>query len=257
MNNNYGSFTYLKNKIEGFNEVESREFHGSAEKAFDYKANYIWEEANTEEFGGFVLFGPNLAAYLNSNGEEFILSSLVSLEDFDVSWKANSYLYELSLADTSFRIVRPVGVKNGFFNFTYRTVIINHREFNYYKLSHPDNDLGSLIMFTDISSDDYAQLFVTETSKLLKNLSIVVESLSTEYKIGYPSLKVNDLVTNVNGPYWRYLHKWDLDAEGCFSKLYGEIEKSLQGAVRDCTNPTNIEELLDRASIEWKSILNL
>jgi hypothetical protein len=160
---NFGTIDYLASKIQSFTEQAALDFHGTAPKAFQNKARYIWETANTDRFGGFVYYGPKLAAYLNANGEEIILSSYIDTAEFAQIWNWNTQLYNRSLSDNRFRIVQPLGWPNGFQPRTYRTVNINSQTYNYYNLQHPDNDLGTLIWFdSDVNPDVYAETFVEQ-----------------------------------------------------------------------------------------------
>lgn len=247
----YASLDYLKSKILSYSPEHAEVFHGSALKAFPNKAQYIWESANNDRFGGFVYYGPKLAAYLNANGEEYILSSHINTIDFTRIWNLNCQLYNKSIHDSKFRMVQPLGFANGFAPRTFKTININGEKFNYYLLFHPNNDLGNLIYFDkDILPEVLIETFIENTDILLGHLySILGESPQ------YPNLKFNDLLINDDGVYWRFLYSWDLPKEGFIAKLDGELEKALQTAVHN-----NFEldmSLLDIGNAKWKKTLNI
>jgi hypothetical protein len=261
MTTNYGTIDHLKLKMQNWTPQLAIDLHGTSEKAFDKKAEYVWEEANTEAAEGFFYYGQEMAAYINAEGEEYILSSWIPSNDFDNAWRANLSLYNISqTTDTSFRIVRPFGLPAGFAGRNYKKVLIDNTNYNYYLLTHPNNDLGGLIMFTDISLEDYITLFINESEKLLAHLTTVIETLSPvltqEVPFGYPSVKINDLIVNSGGPYWRFLHQWELDKDGVLSKFVGELEKALDGLQQQGVT-LDKDGILNGAEIKWSNALNM
>jgi hypothetical protein len=261
MSTNYGTIDHLKLKMQNWNPQLAADLHGASDKAFLKKAEYIWEEANTDLYEGFLYYGQEMAAYINAEGEEYILSSWIPENDFDNCWRANLGLYNISQTqDTSFKIVRPFGLPSGFGSRTYKKVTIDNKNYNYYLLTHPNNELGGLFMFTDLSVDDYATVFVNETEKLLMHLTTVVDTLSPvliqDAPFGYPSVKLNDLVINSGGPYWRFLHQWEFDKDGILSKLIGEAEKAIDGIQKQGIS-INGESILQGARSKWSNALNM
>jgi hypothetical protein len=259
MSTNYGTIDHLKLKMQNWNPQLATNLHGTSEKAFLKKAEYVWEEANTDFYEGFLYYGQEMAAYVNAEGEEYILSSWIPANDFDNCWRANLGLYNISQnQDTSFRIVRPFGLPSGFAGRTYKKVTIDNKNYNYYLLTHPNNELGGLIMFSNIILEDYITIFINETEKLLKHLTTVVDTLSPilsqETPFGYPSIKINDLVINSEGTYWRFLHQWELDKEGILSKCIGEAEKGLSALQHQSTDTDSI---LQGARSKWSNALNM
>lgn len=247
----FRSLNYLKSKIQSYSAQNAENFHGSAPKAFPAKAQYIWETANTDQFGGFVYYGPRLAAYLNANGEEYILSSHIPSNTFSMEWNLNIQLYNRSLTDPSFRIVQPVGFSNGFGPKNFRTVSIDNEIFNYYNLIHPDNDLGNLIWFDkDIAPDVYSETFIEQVDILARHLYAILGESDQ-----YPNIKINDLVINDGGVYWRFLYKWDLPKDGFLAKIEGELEKALESAVHNNAEPSMY--LFDVGREQWKKTLNI
>lgn len=247
----FRSLNYLTSKIQSYSIQNAENFHGTAPKAFPEKAKYIWETANTDQYGGFVYYGPRLAAYLNANGEEYVLSSYIDANEFSQIWNNNTQLYNRSLSDSSFRIVQPLGFSNGFMPRTYSTVTIDNEIFNYYNLQHPDNDLGNLIWFDkDIAPDVYVETFIEQVNILAGHLYAILGNSPQ-----YPNIKFNDLVINDGGVYWRFLYKWDLPKDGFLAKIEGELEKAVETAVA-----TNIEPsmyLFEEGRTLWRSTLNI
>jgi hypothetical protein len=261
MSTNYGTIDHLKLKMQNWTPQLATDLHGSSSKAFLKKAEYVWEEANTDLYEGFLYYGQEMAAYINAEGEEYILSSWIPANDFDNCWRANLGLYNISQnQDTSFRIVRPFGLPSGFASRTYKKVIIDNKNYNYYLLTHPNNELGELFMFSDISLNDYSAIVINETEKLLIHLTTVVNTLSPVLSqntpFGYPSVKLNDLVLNSSGPYWRFLHQWEFDKEGILSKLIGEVEKAIDGVQKQGIDIDG-DSILQGANTKWSNALNM
>lgn len=261
MSVNYGTIDYLKLKMQTWNPQLAINLHGNSEKAFAKKAEYVWEEANNDVCEGFLYHGQEMAAYINAEGEEYILSSWIHPNDFDNSWRANSALYNISqTSDTSFRIVRPYGFPTGFAGRNYKKVLIDSKNYNYYLLTHPNNDLGGLITFSNVTVEEYISLFMHEAEKLLMHLTTVVDTLSPvleqEKPFGYPSVKFNDLVINSGGPYWRFLHQWEFDKEGILSKFLGESEKAIDGTLKQGT-VIDKDSILEEAREKWSNALNI
>lgn len=251
MSTEFHTAAYLTSLMQGWRPEVAEAFHGNAPKAFLGKAKYIWEQANTDRFGGFVFYGPDLAAYLNANGEEYILSSLISKDDFALAWEKNTALYNASLQDPQFKIVQPLGFPAGFGTRTFKTTTINGKSHNYYSLVHPGNDLGALIMFdSDIEPDDYASIGIQQFNLLAKHLYAILGDQPL-----YPNIKLNDLVINDHGVYWRFLYEWNLPKDGFLAKMIGEAEKSLQSADMQGIQPT--EDILSIARDLWKKTLNI
>jgi hypothetical protein len=123
--------------------------------------------------------------------------------------------------------------------------------FNYYNLIHPGNDLGNLVWFDkDLGPDIFIETLIEQTNTLIGHLySILGDSAQ------YPRLKINDLVINDHGLYWRFLYGWDLDKEGFLAKLDGELEKSVQTAVHNGFELS--DELLEVGRNKWKKTLNI
>ena len=111
MAESYSNVDYLKYKIKSWTPEKALEFHGSAEKAYPYRAEYIWEEANNEQVGGFIHYGPKFAAYYSASGEEFVLTSNLFIDQFEVDWKSNVALYNYSKESGKIRSVNPIGFK--------------------------------------------------------------------------------------------------------------------------------------------------
>lgn len=247
----YASLSFLTSKIQTYSAERALAFHGTAPKAFPMKAEYIWEQANTERFGGFVYYGPSLAAYLNANGEEYVLSSIIDPIEFDHIWSLNCQLYNRSLTDSKFRMVQPLGFANGFGPRSFKTVEIDSKKFNYYSLLHPGNDLGNLIWFDkDILPDVYVETFIEQIDILLGHLYAMLGDSPI-----YPNIKFNDLVINDGGVYWRFLYKWDLPKDGFLAKLDGELEKTVQTAVQNQVEAN--ADLFDIGRERWKKTLNI
>jgi hypothetical protein len=137
---------------------------------------------------------------------------------------------------------------------------MNNINYNYYLLKHPDNKLGGLLMFSNITLDDYARIFIDESEKLLKHLTVVIDALTPMLEnnrpFGYPSVKLNDLVINSGGPYWRFLHQWEFDKEGILSKFIGETEKAIDGMLKQ-NIPIDKEGILREAIPKWSIALNI
>ena len=247
----FRSLSYLTSKMQSYSAQTAADFHGPAPKAFPAKAEYIWETANTDQFGGFVYYGPNLASYLNANGEEYILSSYIDPTILSRDWNFNTQLYNRSLNDSKFRICQPLGFPNGFGPKNFRTVTIDSKIFNYYNILHPDNDLGTLIWFdSDIAPDVYAETFIEQIDVLAGHLYAILGDSDQ-----YPNIKLNDLVINDGGVYWRFLYKWDLPREGFLAKIEGELEKALESAVYNNAEPSMY--LFDIGRAQWKKTLNM
>lgn len=261
MSVNYGTIDYLKSKMQSWTPQLPENIHGCSEKAFTKKAEYVWEEANTEEFEGFLYYGQEMAAYLNANGEEYILSSWIHPNDFDNSWRANLALYNISqTVDLNFKIVRPYGIPSGFAGRNYKKTLIDNINYNYYLLTHPNNELGGLMMFSDVTLEQYSTTFIDESEKLLRHLTTVVDTLPAilpqEVTFGYPSVKLNDLILGSSGFYWRYLHQWEFDKEGVLAKFLGEGEKAIDGILKQGFY-LDKNSLLEEANTKWSSALNI
>lgn len=261
MSVNYGTIDYLTSKMQSWNMQLATDLHGHSEKAFLKKAEYVWEEANSSESEGFLYYGQEMAAYLNAAGEEYILSSWIPPNDFDNCWRANLALYNISQTDdTSFKIVRPYGFPKGFAGRSYKKIIIDNVNYNYYLLTHPGSELGGLILFSEFTLEQYTKIFIEESEKLLTHLTTVVDTLSPilwqERTFGYPSIKMNDLVLNSGGPYWRFLHQWEFDKEGILSKFLGESEKSIDGMLLQGIDMDK-DKLLKEAEEKWSNALNI
>lgn len=247
----FRSLSYLTSKIQSYSAQTAAAFHGPAPKAFPVKAQYIWEAANTDQYEGFVYYGPRLAAYYNANGEEYILSNYINTAEFAQAWNYNTQLYNRSLSDNRFRIVQPLGFANGFGPRNFSSVTIGSEKYNYYNLVHPDNDLGNLIYFDkDITPDVYAETFIEQFDILSAHLYAILGNSDN-----YPNVKFNDLVINDGGVYWRFLYKWDLPREGYLAKIEGELEKSIETAVEIGAEPSMY--LFDEGRNKWKSTLNI
>jgi hypothetical protein len=251
MTTEFHTAPYLASLMQTWSPEIAEAFHGNAPKAFLVKANYIWQQANTDRFGGFVFYGPELAAYLNANGEEYILSSYISKEDFEIAWEMNTELYNISLQDPEFKIVQPLGFPSGFGRRNFKTTMMNGKNYNYYNLIHPGNDLGALITFdSDIDPNNYAEVAAHQINLLAKHLYAVLGEQPV-----YPNVKLNDLVINDHGVYWRFLYEWNLPKDGFFAKLVGEAEKSLQSA--EMQGIQTAPNLLSTVSELWKKTLNI
>jgi hypothetical protein len=251
MTTEFHTVSYLTSLLEQWTPEAAEAFHGSAPKAFKEKAKYIWEQANTDRFGGFVFYGPDLAAYLNANGEEYILSSYIPKEEFDRDWQYNIELYNIGLQDPEFTIVQPLGLPAGFGKREPKSVIINGKNFNYYNMIHPGNDLGALIQFdSDVEPDDMADIVINQFDLLCKNLYGVLGDQPF-----YPKVKLNDLVINDFGLYWRFLYQWDSTKEAFYAKIVGEVEKALQSAEKQ--NLYLTQDVLSIARETWKKTLNI
>lgn len=245
------SVNYLTSKMQSWTQEIADEFHGPAPKAFLEKAKYIWEPANTDRFEGFVYYGPRLAAYLNANGEEYIMSAYIDADKFSYMWNLNSQLYNRSLSDSRFRIVQPLGFPNGFRPATYRTVTIDYETFNYYNLRHPDNDLGGLVYFdSDTNLDTVVENYIEQIDILASHLYDILGTSSP-----YPNVKTGDLVMNDTGLYWRFLYGCELNREGFYAKIVGELEKFVQHAVQNEYELTMA--LFYEGKDRWKNTLNI
>jgi hypothetical protein len=261
MSEDYGNIDYLMSKMQNWNLQLSIDLFGTSEKAFLKKAEYVWEEANTYLYEGFLYYGQEMAAYVNAIGEEYILSSWIHPDDFANCWRANRGLYDISqVHDTSFRIVRPYGFLQSDCKRNYKKVLMNNINYNYYLLTHPDGELGGLLMFSNITLGEHTRIFINESEKLLKHLTTVIDTLkpvvSKERPFGYPSVKLNDLVINRGGPYWRFLHQWEFDKEGVLSKFIGEVEKAIDGILKQ--NITiDKDGILEEATQKWSIALNI
>lgn len=249
----FGTIDHLNGNMKSWSAAKAAEFHGPAEKAYPEKAAYIWEEANLPDVEGFIHYGPKMSAYYNANGSEFVLTSVfntTALDDFSKLWRANRLLYAMSTNQPDFKIVNPIGFRNGFTSGHYQNVTLDDVEYVYYRLQHPNNELGSLMLF---SLDNHISTFVSETTKLLKNCRTVLE---TNPDIpGYPSIKVHSLVVNSGGPYWRFLQRWTISANGCLARLVGELQKDVQGLKQNGISVS--DDVVELARIEWQKALNI
>lgn len=247
----YGSYTYLAGKITGWTQAQADAVHGSAEKAFPGKAKYIWEEANNDDYEGFIYYGPEMATYFNSNGDEITLSNSWTSNEFEQTWNANVDLWN-SVQGTDVRIVQPLGFPVLFGSSPWKSYNLNGEKYILYKLKHPDNDLGGLIMTDPASINDAAHMLINEVSKLIPYLMQTVYADSTR---GFPRLALKDLVTNDIGPYWRFMYVWDLTREGFYTKILGDIEKIVQNYPRQGQDFDF--DIITDAGAQWRNLLNI
>lgn len=250
----YNSIDYLKGKIQSWTKEKANTFHTTAEKAYPEKMDYIWEAANNETTEGFVHYGPGLATFYSADGQETVLTSLIESEvgeNFDTIWKANVSLYNISNKLNNLRIVNPVGVRIGVGTGVQR-LTIDGTQYVYYKVLHPNSELGQPVFFTH-NFDDYIQSFVDDTAVLLSNIKIVVDS---NPEIKYPSIKTHNQLSDSVGTYWRFFFRWNISAEGCFARVVGELQKDLQGLQRNgwSGSATDVET---QAREKWQKALSI
>lgn len=245
----YYSIEFLKNKIDKWNESAASAFHTTHKKAYPEKAKYIWEPANTGDVEGFLHYGPEFAAYYSASGDEYVLSSGLYAPQFDIDWKFNKKLY--SLTDNNFKMVNPAGIVVGFQKGSYRTITLNNVQYIYYRVTHLNGNLGSVMM---LNVPDNARLvkFVDTVDILLKKLKQVVDQ---EQAPGYPSIKIPQLLITDNTPYWRFFYQWKISADGCYARIIGEFQKYLQHLEKNNVEfDTNIENY---AREKWKNSLGI
>jgi hypothetical protein len=243
-----GSIEHLRDKILSWTSTTAISLHGDEEKAYPKKAEYIWEEANTNTVGGFVHYGPKFAAYYSANGNEYVLTSEFDTAQFDIDWKANKFLYAKStIPNSNFKMVNPIGVSLG----KYNTIKINDSVFVYYRLQHPDTILGSNHMFSE-SPETRIKMFVDNITTLLENIKEIKDSQNIQ---GYPSIKTPWLMTNGVSLYWRFLYQWKIPAEGCLARLIGELQKYIQTEQKNgIIVADNLEQY---ARDSWKKALDI
>lgn len=249
-----GSIEHLHGKIKSWTQESADIFHGPDKKAYPEKAKYIWSPQNTSTLEGFVHYGPGLSAYYTADGQETVLTSLVEEEidqNFDKVWKANVSLYNICNQLKNSRMVNPIGVRVGLGTGVQR-VTLDVTEYVHYKVLHPNAELGQPALFSyDI--DTYIQSFVDDTTALLTNLRMVVES-NTE--LGYPSIKTHNRLADSVGTYWRLFYRWNISAQGCFARIFGELQKDLQGMERNSwTGSTAAIET--QAREKWQKALGI
>jgi len=262
----YGSLDYLRSKMTSWTQESALEFHTEYYKGYPEKSKYIWEEANTDDTEGFVYYGPDMASYFSADGSEYVLSHWFDQLEFDKVWKAGKKLYEDSLNDPDFSIVRPIGFPSGLMGSSYRVMQLDQYAYNYYKLEHPNNELGSLLVFSNSvqTVPEYLNLFINQVTKLIQYAKPIVEDCSSYRNTndssgwGYPGIKINDLMTNSSGPYWRFLYKWSMTPTGFYSKVYGELEKMIQHININEQYRNDVPSgILEQASATWKNELNI
>lgn len=255
----YYSVEYLTSKIQNWTLDSSLTFHTSEQKAYPEKSKYIWETANTDQYEGFVHYGPNFASYYSAIGDEYVLTSTFWNTQFSIDWEANKALYKRSLTATNgFKTLNPIGFNEGYnmgsYEKTgiYKEIDIDGKKFVYFKLKHPNLILGSNHTFS-IPIEERVQFFVDNLTILLSNITAVLKEDSSIK--GYPSIKYSWLCTSNGSPYWRFLYQWNLDAETLYSKIVGELQKYIQNLEKNgYIVPAEIET---KAREEWKTILNI
>ncbi len=254
MTTEFHTISHLRSLMDQWTPEAADAFHGPEDnKAFLEKAKYIWEPANTDRFEGYVFYGPELAAYLNANGEEYILSSYLKQEDLSRDWDMMSQLYEYTLQDPEFNIVQPYGFPSGFGKRNFKTITYNNKNYNYYYLIHPGNDLGAIPLFTlDIEPDDYINLVIEKFNNLSNHLYTLLGDQPF-----YPKARVMDLVANDQGLYWRFLYRWDSSREEYMAKLTGELQKLMNSETLCQMCSTSHDDVIPSAREIWKNTLNI
>lgn len=244
-NTQFNFFDFLLKKIYSYNKEKCQAFHTTHEKAFPTKSLYIWEEENVLNSDAFVFYGPQFAVYFDVTGLEKGLTSYTKVETFKKNWEANMLLYNKSLNLKTFKLVNPID---------FRIYKENDIEYVLYTLQHPDNELGEYIFTNQTNIDWYYNLFISEVETLLKNIKSVIHD-NQNLSLGYPSLRLPDLLKNNQGCYWRYLFLWELSPEGVYSKIIGDVEKCLETFPRQ--GQAAKFDVLKEAESRWKSVLNI
>jgi hypothetical protein len=255
----YHSIEYLSSKIQNWNSDFGLSFHTSEEKAYPEKAECIWEAANTAQYDGVLHYGKKFATYYSAVGDEYVLTSKFDNIRFNIDWRANRALYQRSLNSANkFKMVNPIGFNEGYNMGSYekvgiyRVTNINETNFVYFKLKHPNSNLGSHHTFS-VPGGQRVQFFVDNLTPLLYNITSVLAEDNTI--TGYPSIKYDWLCTSSGSPYWRMLYKWVDDAETCFARVIGELQIYIQTEEKNGNLiPLGIETY---AREEWKKALNI
>lgn len=249
-----GSIEHLQGKINSWTQSSADSFHGPETKAYPEKARYIWTPQNNGAVQGFVHFGPELATYYTADGQETVLTSLIESEvgqNFDTVWKANVSLYNISNRLNNLRMVNPIGVRVGLGTGLQR-VTLNGTKYVYYKVLHPNSELGQPVFFTR-DFDDYIQSFIDDTAVLLSNIRLVVDS---NPGIKYPSIKTHNRLSDSVGTYWRLFFRWNISADGCFARIIGELQKDLQGLERNGWSGS-AADIETQAREKWQTALSI
>jgi hypothetical protein len=251
-NKSFDFFNFLINKINSFDENTARRFHSTHEKAFPTKSLYVWEQVDIINCDGFVYYGPQFAAYFDANGVEVCLTSFTSHSNFVKAWSANKLLYQECLLHNNVSMVNPVGITGD--NNNYTTYHVNGIDYILYMIQHPNHELGEYIMTTPDNIDDYYKLCISSVENILMHINTVIKN-SPALCLGYPSLRLPDLLKNSKQYYWRHFHLWDLTADGVYKKLIGDIEKCIETFPRQ--GQVSSFDVLKEAEYRWKKVLNI
>lgn len=251
----YNSIEFLKSKIQGWTKEQANSFHSTAEKAYPEKMDYIWAETNNDATEGFVHYGPKFAAYYNAQGEETLLSSEFLPEVFEMDWNANKALYQESIKDGSnFRMVNPVGFKVGGVSGQYQSMTIDETPYIYYRLQHPDTDLGTPYLLSRTVSHSFGpRYFIDNCTPVLRALKKLVDDGIIS---GYPSIKAPWLCVNTGGAYWRHFHYYHMSAKGLYAKLVGELQKYMQQVEKNGST-IDYDGLETYGKEQWAQALNI
>jgi hypothetical protein len=248
----FSTHDFLFEKINSWNQGLADQLHGLAPKGFPTKAKYVWEEANINDVEGFIFYGPNHATYMNANGEEWVLTA-VSYERFDKDWAAYTKLYELASAQ-GIRMVNPIGLPINFTNKRkVKKLTLNNTDFHYYRLLHPDNQLGWHANITAQTVDQLFKSYISEVSTLIPFINETVKTLS----IGYPSWRYVDSLENNQGRYYRWMFDWSITKEEFYFKNVGLTEALLQTYTNDLNGFSPSFDVIKEAKEKWQTLLNM
>lgn len=243
---------YLYNKIISWNQSKADSLHGLAPKGFPTKAKYVWEEANKPDVEGFVFYGPSHATYMNANGEEWILTALQS-HDFEKTWTAYSKLYSLA-SDQNIKMVNPTGLPLNMSNKKkVQKLELDNVSYNYYKLEHPDNELGWQSNPTSNTVDDYFNNLISDTELLMPLIKQTVNVLS----VGYPNWRPVDRLENSSGRYHRWMFNWSIEKEEFYFKCIGILEAMIQTYSITMNGFEPSFDVKKKAEEKWKKALNM
>lgn len=242
---------YLIDKINSWTMDKSTALWGTHYKAFPTKAKMVFEEANTADYEGFVFYGPDYATYMNANGEEWILNGL-NTDTFPTVFNASKHLSNLC-ANAGLRMIN-VGLTVNLGNpKPYQTLSYNNRTWHYYKLTHPDNDLGVHNPPTASTVDTWCNTLLNEVESILP---LIVQT-TEELNVGYPQWRIGDALNNSGGRYFRWFRDWDRSKELMYYALIGAIEAFEQTFTTNLNGfdlPANFKA---EAEARWSSALNM
>jgi hypothetical protein len=249
----FNTHEFLFEKIKSWNQSKADELHGLAPKGFPTKAKYIWETVNTDKVEGFVFYGPNHATYMNANGEEWILTA-ISYSRFDNDWTAYNKLYTLASAQ-GLRIVNPIGLPQTLTNNKkVKSITLEGTPYYYYRLLHPNKELGWQSNITAQTVDQIFNTYISEVSTILPLIREVVENTSIE---GYPKWRFPDNLENSQGRYYRWMFDWTSDKEMFYFKLIGTLESVLQTYTNEVNGFSPSFDVKKEAEEKWQILLNM